>query len=470
MWWFPGLLVRGVEAEMRAAASVAAVVGLDGQGNPEFPGLGVIVGREGQILTSAALFPTGQEGVVKTAAGSFEIIHSLLYADALQDLALIQIKATTAPPVPLGSAEGLRPQEKVWLPVKEGDSYRLQESQVTGIFSFSPRLTLVKLMTADMEKVPGTPIFNRQGELVGMLHLFTIPSRKSESLKIYLSWGKGYLPCNLSLKKENKRNDGRPVNTAENPTPGRQLTFWEGVAASQRQSWPEAQEKFTATLASLGNLPEAYYGRGVARYHQGDLAGAVQDLEEASRGLSGYALAFMWLGKAWERRGNRKAARENYEKAVQVAPDFSEAWYHLGKLAYLEGHLSQAKECLGKASEDIPHAAIRWWYFGNIARSQNRPLEALEAFDRAIKLDDKFSAAYLEGGKLLLSVGKPQDATRLLTRAVNLEPRRPLTRYYLALAHLLSWNPAGAWEQYFVLQDLQPELAASLAAALERNR
>ncbi len=455
---------------MGAAASVVAVVGLDGQGNPEFPGLGVIVGREGQILTSAALFSANQAGVVKTAASSFEIIQSLLHVDPLQDLALIQIKEKAPPPLPLGSAEGLRPQAKVWLPVKEGDSFRLQESQVTGIFPFSPRLTLLKLKTSDMEKPPGTPIFNRQGELVGMLHLFTTSSRQSDSFKAYLSWGKGYLPCNLSLKKENKKNDGRPVNTAENPTLGKQLTFWEGVAASQRQSWPEAQEKFTATLASLGNLPEAYYGRGVARYHQGDLAGAVQDLAEASRELPGYGLAFMWLGRAWEHRGNREAARESYEKAVQAAPDFSEAWYHLGELAYLEGHLSQAKECLERASEDIPQAAARWWYLGNIARSQNRLQEALEAFDRAIKLDDKFSAAYLEGGKLLLSTGKPQEATRLLTRAVNLEPRRPLARYYLALAHLLSWNPAGAWEQYFVLQDLQPELAANLAAALERNR
>jgi hypothetical protein len=43
-----------------------------------------------------------------------------------------------------------------------------------------------------------------------------------------------------------------------------------------------------------------------------------------------------------------------------------------------------------------------------------------------------------------------------------------LARYYLAMAYALSWNRAGAWKQYLVLQTENPELAAQLAVTLER--
>ena len=39
----------------------------------------------------------------------------------------------------------------------------------------------------------------------------------------------------------------------------------------------------------------------------------------------------------------------------------------------------------------------------------------------------------------------------------------------MALAYLTSWNRAGAWEQYFALRDISPELAANLAKTLERS-
>ena len=50
----------------------------------------------------------------------------------------------------------------------------------------------------------------------------------------------------------------------------------------------------------------------------------------------------------------------------------------------------------------------------------------------------------------------------MLKEAVRLKPGQGLPRYYLALAYFTSWNRAGAWEQYFALRDISPELAANL--------
>jgi tetratricopeptide (TPR) repeat protein len=209
----------------------------------------------------------------------------------------------------------------------------------------------------------------------------------------------------------------------------------------------------------------------VARYNQGDWDGAGKDLEEATRRLSGYALAFLWLGKARERQGKAGAAGLDYEQAATLSPDLSEAWFRLGELAYKGGELGKAKESLEGAKSDPAHGAKSWWYLGNIALKEKRPKDGLEAFNQAIKLEPGFYQAYLDGGRLLLEdLGEPKEAAVLLQEAVRLKPGQSLPRYYLALAHLSSWNRAGAWQQYFALRDISPELAASLGVMLERSR
>ena len=70
---------------------------------------------------------------------------------------------------------------------------------------------------------------------------------------------------------------------------------------------------------------------------------------------------------------------------------------------------------------------------------------------------------------LVEDAGQAKEAVDLLQNAVRLEPRQATARYYLALAYLLSWNPGGAWEQYFALQEISPDLAASLAPILEKR-
>jgi tetratricopeptide (TPR) repeat protein len=240
--------------------------------------------------------------------------------------------------------------------------------------------------------------------------------------------------------------------------------------SSLRREWPEAQKKFAAAITQPGVLPEAFFGRGVARYNQGDWEGAEKDLEEATRRLSGYALAFLWLGKARERQGKAAAAAGDYGQAARLSPDLIEAWFRLGELAYKAGELGKAKECLERAKDDPAQGAKSWWYLGNIALKENRTQAGLEAFNQAIKSEPGFFQAYLDGGRLLLEdLGEPKEAAVLLQEAVRLNPGQGLPRYYLALAHLSSWNRAGAWQQYFALRDISPELAANLVKPLERS-
>jgi tetratricopeptide (TPR) repeat protein len=447
------------------AEAVVSVVGLDDQGEPCRQGLGTVVGKDGGILTSAALLAPGRGGIIKTASGGKHLIRAVRGWDFLEDLALAQVEVEVLPAAPLGSSKGVGLEEPVWVAVRHEPPV-LKEARVAKVLSFSPRLVLLKLEPGDLETDLGAPIFNTRGELVGMLHSFVGDREKSQGFRFFLALDRSHLPGDKHLREEDLPE--WPENPATDPAYRACRAFWEGVAATLRQDWAGAREKFGAALKPPGTMPEAHYGRGVAYFNLGEYEAAVQDFLQATGAMPGYALAFLWLGKGWERQGKLEAALGAYQKAVAADPGLSEAWFRWGTARYRQGDLGQAQEYLEKAGDDFPQAAQRWWYLGIIYQSRQRAAEAAAAFQRAIRLDPEFFPAYLEGGKVLVKdLGKAKEAVTLLKEAVRLRPRHPVARYYLGLAYVTAWNPGGAWEQYFALQEMNSDLALRLAAVLE---
>jgi tetratricopeptide (TPR) repeat protein len=455
------LLPAAPAAGPNPVVAVVSVVSLDSQKQPWRQGLGLVIGKDGKVLTSGAILGPCQEGIIKTAAGDMYLFQKVVQRDLFQDLALVQIEGESFPAAGISVASGSQTAGPVQIVALSQGALQVRQASLAKTLPFSPRLVLLKIEPGDMGKDLGTPVLNHRGELVGMRHSFAGSKGKSDSFQFYLARDRSHLPREFLLPNV-PPGGPEPAATAS-------ADFWEGVAASLRQDWRSAQDRFTAALSGPEKLPEAFFGRGVARFHLGEYGRAVPDFQEATRRLPRYALAFLYLGQVGERQGKAEQAKDAYRQAVAADPNLSEAWFRLGVLLYQLGSLGEAQECLEKAGDHLPQVAQRYWYLGGIAQSQNRWQDALDALNQAIKADPAFFPAYLEEGKLLVrDLGRPKEAVLFLKEAVRLDPRHAMARYYLALAHLMSWNPAGAWEQYFVLQDLAPELAASLAAAMEK--
>ena len=348
--------------------TVVCVVGLDEEGNPQNQGLGVVLTKEGRILTSAALLAPHRGAIIMTADGTKYPIRQVSQWNFFQDLALAQVEAEALSPAPLG-AKNVSPQEIVWVAVRKNPP-ALKEVRVTKVLPFSPRLVILKLDPGDLETDPGAPVFNGRGELVGMRHAFA--QKQEKPFQFFLARNRSHLPAEKPTREGEKSGlTGELVEeqlfNAYQKACG---AFWEGVAASLRQDWPGARENFSTALRLSQSLPEAYFGRGVARYHLGEYEGAVQDLERATQGLSNYALGFLWLGKVWERQDRGEAASAAYQKAVAADPNLSEAWFRLGVASYRQGDLTRAQEYLEKSGDDFPQAAQRWLHLGKIAQTQ----------------------------------------------------------------------------------------------------
>lgn len=474
--------MAGAGVENPALETVVTVVALDEQGQPMSTALGVIVRQDGVILTSAAIIQPEQPVLVRTNHGALYWSKNLLHYDLLQDLAILKIEATGLKAARLQEKKQSQGGGNVWYPAREGNKFTLREANLVGSLPLSPRIDLLKLTPFNPGGIGGTPVFNRKGEVVGMMHLWGGHNADSQGESTALSY---FLSCDRTIvlvpqgaassqegKSEVNPREGLGENLVNALYTALEFTaFWDGVAATIGKNWELAQRKFSMAIAPPAQLPEAYYGRGVSRYHLENFQGAAEDLLEATRRLSGYALAFFWLGKTWQKRGDQEAAAAAYRQAVDIAPDLPEAWFYLGELAYQRGDQDKAKECLEKAAGDLPQAAMRAWYLGNIARSQQHLPEALAAFKQAVQMDPRFFPGYLEGGKLLLlDLGQSREAVGWLSQAVSLKPQNAEARYLLSLAYHLSWNAAAAWEQCFALEKIQPDLAGQLAKILERGQ
>lgn len=464
--------------EHQVLESVVTVVALDEQGQPVSTALGVILRQDGLVLTTAGICSTDQPILIKTNHGAIFQCQNLQHFDLLQDLAILKIEVTGLQTARLHDSKRSSLEGTILYPIKGDSKITLQKADLAGVLPLSPRLEVLKLTPSHAAWLPGTPVFNRNGEVVGMIHLWkgegAVAQEELKGLSYCLACDRSKVPF-LSRPSSSSGKISKVVSkddlSKENPINLIFLAFWDGVAATLGQKWERAQEKFSLAIAPSFPLPEAYYGRGVSRYYLGNYQGAAEDLQEAIRKLPGYALASLWLGKTLEKRGDQEAAEAAYRQAVEIAPDLSEAWFYLGELAYRSGDQEKAKTYLERAAGDLPQAALRAWYLGNIARNQQRFPESLAAFKQAIQVDSKFFPGYLEGGKLLLlDMGESREAVEWLRQAVSLKPQDAETRYFLSLAYHFSWNAAEAWKQYYALEKLQSDLAGQLAKVLQRSQ
>src|SRR3989339_271022 len=303
--------------------TVVRVICLDDEGNPQSQGMGVVLRKEGRILTSAALLAPYRGAIIMISDGTKYPIRQVSQWNFFQDLVLAQVEAEALSPAPLG-AKHVSPGEIVWVAVRKNPP-ALKEGRVTKVLPFSPRLIILKLDPTDLETDPGAPGFNGRGELVGMRHAFA--QKQEKPFQFFLARNRSHLPAEKPTQEGEKSGftgelvDEQLIN-AYQKTSG---AFWEGVAASLRQDWPGARENFSTALRLSESLPEAYFGRGVARYHLGEYEEAARDLERATQGLSNYALSFLWLGKVWERQNRGEAAFASHQKAVAADPRLREA-------------------------------------------------------------------------------------------------------------------------------------------------
>ena len=203
-FFWGGFKVDLLGAEDGPARSVVRVVGLDKQDNPQRQGLGVVLGQDGRILTSASLLIPGGAGVVLTGQGAKYLIQEVAYLNEFQDLAVIKVNAEQLPKVDMGLVKRLHSGEAVRLGLYQKNRVILQEAQVASVYPFSSRLILIKLNPPLSEAEPGAPLLDSRGDLVGLVHSFAGKKGNGGGFMVILARGRDFLPQETWLNPRKK--------------------------------------------------------------------------------------------------------------------------------------------------------------------------------------------------------------------------------------------------------------------------
>jgi len=180
----------------------------------------------------------------------------------------------------------------------------------------------------------------------------------------------------------------------------------------------------------------AYNNRGVARFAQGDPAGAIQDYDRALALDPGYAVAHANRGMAHLAKGAFAQALWDYDTAIALDPAYGPAYANrcwlFGFMGYGEAALADCETSLRLAPDDpavLDSRAFAHWILED-QESARRDLELARRLDPARPAwqarFDEFEAKY--------SVGYPysdasvQSAERNSREIAPAEPRRAVLR------------------------------------------
>ncbi|RYD39355.1 MAG: trypsin-like serine protease, partial [Verrucomicrobiaceae bacterium] len=133
-------------------------------------GSGVIVSKEGHIITNHHVIEGMDEIRVQLTDGSIEPAE-LIGSDKGVDIAVLRVKAKNLQPLPFGDSEGVRVGQMVFA---IGNPFGLQETVTQGIVSAKGRAISdsgVELLQTDAAVNPGNsggPLLNLRGEIIGI--------------------------------------------------------------------------------------------------------------------------------------------------------------------------------------------------------------------------------------------------------------------------------------------------------------
>jgi tetratricopeptide (TPR) repeat protein len=103
-------------------------------------------------------------------------------------------------------------------------------------------------------------------------------------------------------------------------TPAVTLLMSRGLRLLQAGQDDDAIESFTDAITLSPDLAEAYHQRAIARYHAGDAAGAIRDLQETIKREPRDFAAFRTLADIATSREDWKGAYAAWQKVMEIDP------------------------------------------------------------------------------------------------------------------------------------------------------
>jgi len=175
-------------------------------------------------------------------------------------------------------------------------------------------------------------------------------------------------------------------------------------------------------------------------------------------------------------RGDLNGAGEGFEAATKASPSFAEAHFNLGLVREEQGRFEDAVASLQKALSLKPRLHGANLFLGIVYYRMNRFQPALAAVSKETVAYPKDASAWMWQGVIELAMDSPEEAASALDKAAALAPNDVDVLYHRGQAHLLVSKNSYAkmfkvdprsWRVHQVLAQANSEADRPLDAIVE---
>ena len=205
--------------------------------------------------------------------------------------------------------------------------------------------------------------------------------------------------------------------------------FWDrarinlGIVFAAQGKIKEAQPQYDEAVRLTPDSPDGYYWRGLFRSKQGDLAGAITDLQKAVALAHTPLKELQALADNLIRAGRTQEAREAIERGAVLDPQTFQS---------LRARLLQ-----GNGAESQANRSEQYQYFLNVGLQYYGDKEfekAVEAFRKAIEAGPNEALGYNDLGAALNGLERWDEAIPLFEKALTIDPKLEIAKNNLAWA------------------------------------
>jgi tetratricopeptide (TPR) repeat protein len=277
----------------------------------------------------------------------------------------------------------------------------------------------------------GGPVFNEQGELIGVHGKGDVSEAEIATSKInpevaYIKSGFNLgIPINTFLRLSAKSG----VDVGVTPPPEKVVTapkaddfFIQGVDKQNKGDNQGAIIAYNEAIRLNPNLAEAYNNRGNVRNDLGDKQGAIDDYTLAIKINPNLAEAYYNRGIVRNELGDKPGAIDDFNLAIKINPNLAQAYYNRGIVRNELGDKPGAIDDYTLAIKFNPNLAEAYYNRGIVRYDLGDKPGAIDDFNQAIKFNPNYADAYYNRGIVRKELGDKQGAIDDYTLAIKFNP------------------------------------------------
>src|SRR5262245_56941008 len=203
---------------------------------------------------------------------------------------------------------------------------------------------------------------------------------------------------------------------------------------------PGISSALAQTRQPRANSTEDFFNRGVARYQQGDLEGAMRDFDSAigiASAISPGAYASNHIGAIFPEPAvllyNRGVTRydmrdwdgaiADFDEALMLNPDRVMAWIKRGNARFKKGDLDEAINHFNQALQIDPRSVIALNNRGLAWQNKGKLDAALNDYSRALELNPRLTVALNNRAGIKHDRDDLRGALADYNKAIEIDPR-----------------------------------------------